>query len=253
MTIQLSDQALLKTQAYINGQWQDADSGETVAVSNPATGEVIAEVAKCGTAETRRAMQLVRGAGFKVHAHWMANLLGSDPAADLLKLAVVNRYQNAEPGLAFIKNFGLKRGAIASTVAHDSHNIIAVGTSDAMLAKAVGARMDVHALDLDRPTADFTKAPAMSEDDCLAALRAGWSAVDPEADLLVKLVEAERVRLKNEALKGIGSERMVGLKMADAYKGLDVIILPSDGPDGVNPLNLGNALQLFDVRKGGRK
>jgi regulator of protease activity HflC (stomatin/prohibitin superfamily) len=72
-----------------------------------------------------------------------------------------------------------------------------------------------------------------------------------EADLLVKLAEAERVRLKNEALKGIGSERMVGLKMADAYKGLDVIILPSDGPVGVNPLNLNNALQLFDVRKGG--
>ena len=70
---------------------------------------------------------------------------------------------------------------------------------------------------------------------------------------MVKLAEAERVRLKNEALKGIGSERMVGLKMADAYKGLDVIILPSDGPDGVNPLNLDNALQLFDVRKGGGK
>ena len=39
--------------------------------------------------------------------------------------------------------------------------------------------------------------------------------------------------------------------MADAYKGLDVIVLPSDGPNGVNPLNLDNALQLFDVRRGG--
>jgi regulator of protease activity HflC (stomatin/prohibitin superfamily) len=75
--------------------------------------------------------------------------------------------------------------------------------------------------------------------------------IKAEADLLVQLAEAERVRLKNEALKGIGSERMVGLKMADAYKGLDVIILPSDGPHGVNPLDLNNALQLFDVRKGG--
>jgi regulator of protease activity HflC (stomatin/prohibitin superfamily) len=72
-----------------------------------------------------------------------------------------------------------------------------------------------------------------------------------EANLLVKLAEAERVRLKNESLKGIGAERMVGLKMADAYKGLDVIMLPSDGPHGVNPLNLNNTLQLFDVRKGG--
>ena len=72
-----------------------------------------------------------------------------------------------------------------------------------------------------------------------------------EADLLVKLAEAEKVRLKNEALKGIGSERMVGLKMADVYRGLDLIVLPSDGRSGVNPLDLDNALKLFDVRKGG--
>ncbi len=70
-----------------------------------------------------------------------------------------------------------------------------------------------------------------------------------EADLLVKLAEAEKVRLKNEALRGKGAERMVGLKMADVYKGLDIIILPSDGPSGVNPLDLNNALELFDVRK----
>ncbi|MCP4470360.1 MAG: NAD-dependent succinate-semialdehyde dehydrogenase [Gammaproteobacteria bacterium] len=62
MTIQLSDQALLKTQAYINGQWQDADSGATVPVTNPATGEVIAEVAKCGSAEARRAIEAAAAA-----------------------------------------------------------------------------------------------------------------------------------------------------------------------------------------------
>ena len=75
--------------------------------------------------------------------------------------------------------------------------------------------------------------------------------IKAQADLLVTLAEAERVRLKNAALQGVGSERMVGLKMADVYKSLDLIILPSDGPDGVNPLNLNNALQLFDVRQGG--
>lgn len=73
------------------------------------------------------------------------------------------------------------------------------------------------------------------------------------ADLQVKLAEAEKVRLKNNALKGVGSDRMVALKMADVYKGLDMIILPSDGLQGVNPLNLNNALQLFDVRNGGDK
>jgi regulator of protease activity HflC (stomatin/prohibitin superfamily) len=72
-----------------------------------------------------------------------------------------------------------------------------------------------------------------------------------EADLLVKLAEAEKVRLKNDALKGIGSERMVGLKMADVYRGLDLIVLPSDGRTGVNPLDLDSTLRLFDVRKGG--
>ncbi len=74
-----------------------------------------------------------------------------------------------------------------------------------------------------------------------------------EADLLVKLAEAEKVRLKNEALKGKGAERMVGLKMADVYKGLDIVVLPSDGTSGVNPLDLDNALNLFDVRKAGAK
>jgi membrane protease subunit (stomatin/prohibitin family) len=72
-----------------------------------------------------------------------------------------------------------------------------------------------------------------------------------EADLLVQLAEAEKVRLKNDALSGIGAERMVGLKMAEAYKGLEVIVLPSDGPDGVNPLDVEKTLKLFDVRKEG--
>ncbi len=62
MSIQLSDQGLLKTQAYINGQWVAADSGETVPVTNPANGEVIAEVARCSTAETRRAIEAAEAA-----------------------------------------------------------------------------------------------------------------------------------------------------------------------------------------------
>ena len=72
-----------------------------------------------------------------------------------------------------------------------------------------------------------------------------------EADLQVQLAEAEKVRLKNDALSGIGAERMVGLKMAEVYRGLEVIVLPSDGPDGVNPLDVTKTLELFDVRKEG--
>lgn len=64
-------------------------------------------------------------------------------------------------------------------------NFEAGGAAINQLAKTFGARMDVHALELDRPTEDFTKAPAMSEAECVTALRQGWDAVDPEADLLV--------------------------------------------------------------------
>lgn len=59
------------------------------------------------------------------------------------------------------------------------------GAAINQLSKAFGAQMTVHALDLDTPTADFTTAPAMSEVECVAALKAGWDAVDVEADLLV--------------------------------------------------------------------
>lgn len=62
----------------------------------------------------------------------------SDIDRDILKIAVINRYhQNAKPSLGFVKGFGLKRGAIASSVAHDSHNIIAVGVKDEELCRAV--------------------------------------------------------------------------------------------------------------------
>jgi adenine deaminase len=63
--------------------------------------------------------------------------LVSNTERDILKMTVVNRYQNQKPAIAFIKNFRLKEGAIASSVGHDSHNIIAVGVSDEAICKAV--------------------------------------------------------------------------------------------------------------------
>jgi len=60
-----------------------------------------------------------------------------DIERDLLKITVVNRYKNQKPAVAFIRNFGLKLGAIASSVAHDSHNIVAVGATDLDLCNAV--------------------------------------------------------------------------------------------------------------------
>ncbi|MGJ8760679.1 MAG: adenine deaminase [Polaribacter sp.] len=63
--------------------------------------------------------------------------LVSNTETDILKMTVVNRYQNDVPAIAFIKNFGIKEGAIASSVGHDSHNIIAIGVSDEAICKAV--------------------------------------------------------------------------------------------------------------------
>ena len=61
----------------------------------------------------------------------------SDKERDILKIVVVNRYSNTAVAKAFIKNFGLKKGALASSVAHDSHNIVAVGVDDESICKAV--------------------------------------------------------------------------------------------------------------------
>ena len=76
------------------------------------------------------------------HKLWLspkleAGKIVSDTDSDVLKMVVYNRYFAAPPKMAFIKNFGFKIGAIASTVAHDSHNIIAVGVSDADIVKAI--------------------------------------------------------------------------------------------------------------------
>ena len=63
----------------------------------------------------------------------------SDTDVDILKMVVVNRYRDAPVAKAFIRNFGFKSGAIASTVAHDSHNIVAVGVDDTQICRAVNA------------------------------------------------------------------------------------------------------------------
>ncbi len=65
------------------------------------------------------------------------NLLISNTTTDVLKMVVVNRYSNAPIAKCFIRNFGLKKGALASSVAHDSHNIVAVGCDDKSLAEAI--------------------------------------------------------------------------------------------------------------------
>ena len=68
-----------------------------------------------------------------------------------------------------------------------------------------------------------------------------------EGDLLVKLAEARKTQLRNDAMQVSGSDRLVGLKLAEAMQGIELLVLPSDGVDGFNPLDLTKTMRLFDV------
>lgn len=113
-----------------------------------------------------------------VEPHVMNGSVVADVSRDLLKIAVVNRYQDGnaagisiQPAVGFITGFGLQRGAIAGSVGHDSHNIVAVGVDDEALAAAVNAVIDagggLAAVDGGRvETLPLPVAGLMSLDDC---------------------------------------------------------------------------------------
>ena len=91
--------------------------------------------------------------------------------------------------LIFAGNHGVAAQGVcafrAEVTAQMVGNFAAGGAAINQLAKAQGASLNVHALDLDTPTEDFTQAPAMAEDAFVAALKAGWDAVDPASDLVI--------------------------------------------------------------------
>lgn len=96
---------------------------------------------------------------------------------------------NAPQVLVFAGNHGVTARGVSAFPAEVTVQMVANfeagGAAINQLSKAAGASMQVHALDLDRPTGDFSVGPAMSEADVVAALATGWDAVDPKADLLV--------------------------------------------------------------------
>lgn len=71
--------------------------------------------------------------------HTPDGIVESDPSRDILKLVIVNRYQKRPPAVAFLKGTGIKLGAVAQSITHDSHNIIAVGATDFELTQAINA------------------------------------------------------------------------------------------------------------------
>ncbi len=101
-------------------------AGEIIMRSNNEKTKVIEVIdGELVTRMSERTLQVVNGE------------LQPDVANDILKIIVVNRYRKERPIIGFVKNFGLKKGAIASSIAHDSHNIVAVGTNDNDLVDAV--------------------------------------------------------------------------------------------------------------------
>jgi adenine deaminase len=109
----------------------------------------------------------------------------SDTNRDILKIAVVNRYHDSKPAIAFTRNFGLKTGAIASTVAHDSHNIVVVGCDDESICEAV---------------------------NLLIVAKGGIAAVDKQNKLVLEL-----------PIAGLMTDRD-GYEVAEAYTQMDLFV-----------------------------
>jgi adenine deaminase len=135
-------------QTYINGEVV-AENGQSfvkyVDFEKPnnfnTSKKEITDFEISGSAEKIRVIEALEGQLITNEIHCKPKInngkIVSDIENDILKMAVVNRYENALPAIAFIKNFGLKKGAIASSVAHDCHNIVVVGTSDEEICNAV--------------------------------------------------------------------------------------------------------------------
>lgn len=184
-------------QTYINGQLV-ADNGKSMLPFTPvepinnfhvlprqATEFALPAV---GTAPVIRVIEAIEGQlvtnELQLPAKVENGCVVSDTERDILKLAVVNRYQpKADIAIAFIKNFGLKHGAIASTVGHDCHNIIVVGVDDESMCKAVNA---------------------------LVESRGGISVVSPEGNSSVMPLPVAGLMSTNDAYE-----------VADAYKFVD--------------------------------
>lgn len=144
----IEDFNILKT--YINGEIV-AENGQSFiptieseiinnfdcSIKQPADFKIKAESDKIRVIEALEGQLITH----EIYAETLAvkGFSESNTDEDILKIAVVNRYFDAPIATAFIKNFGLKNGAIASCVAHDCHNIVVVGTNDEDMCKAVNA------------------------------------------------------------------------------------------------------------------
>lgn len=158
----------------------------------------------------------------------------ADPGKDILKIAVVNRYHDAPVSLAFIKGMGLKRGAIASCVAHDCHNIVVTGTNDEDMCRAVnliikakggislanGSEEDV----IELPIAGImTNRPARE-------IAQAYTAIDQKAKALGSRLQAPYMTLSFTALLVIPELKLSdkGLFNGASFSFTDVFVDPNE-------------------------
>ncbi len=159
--------------------------------------------------------------------------LVSNTEKDILKMTVVNRYQNDKPAMAFIKNFGFKEGAIASSVGHDSHNIIAVGVSDEAICKAVNLLIENEGgicavSNTEQNVVALPVAGIMSDKDA-ETIGKQYSELDKMAKLLGSKLHAPYMSLSFMALLVIPALKLSdkGLFDGGKFEFADLVVNPS--------------------------
>lgn len=152
----------------------------------------------------------------------------ADVERDILKITVVNRYREAPPAMGFIKNFGLTKGAIASSVAHDSHNIVAVGTNDDDLCRAINRVIDqqggICAVAGDQEASlPLPVAGIMSDEDC-ATVAERYTTLDTMAKSMGSPLRAPFMTLSFMALPVIPKLKLTdkGLFDGESFQFIDL-------------------------------
>ena len=146
----------------------------------------------------------------------------SNTKNDVLKLVVTNRYEHVKPAIAFINNFGLKNGAIASSVAHDSHNIIAVGVDDEDIMNAINMLIKVKG-GVSLANADekivlpLNVAGLMSNKDCYL-IASEYDSIDKKAKKLGSKLNAPYMTLSFMALLVIPELKLSDKGLFDGIK-----------------------------------
>lgn len=159
----------------------------------------------------------------------------SDPERDILKIAVVNRYKDSPPAIGFVKNLGLRKGAIASSVAHDSHNIVAAGVKDEDICRAVNLIIKNRG------------GVAVVYDDVEEVLPLPIAGIMSDMDGFEVAEQFSRIR---RLVRGLGSELRAPF-MNLSFIPLLVIPEIKLGDRGLFDVEAGRMMDLFEVCGGG--